>query len=222
MVQLNFNQLWRYQDEFLHGVSLTLLLTLVATVAGLAIGLVCASAAGSRFAALRLFVRSYVEVIRNTPALIQLFLIFFVLPYAGLRLPPVYAAAAALSIYMGAYATEIIRGGLASIPRSQIEAGQCLGLTRWQVFRHVILPPALRNIYPSITSQIVLLLLGTSLASQVSASELFHAAAFVESRTFRSFEVYAVVCAIYFTLVLAFRLAFAGIGRIAFRWPTGR
>lgn len=222
MLQLNFNQLWRYQDEFLHGVSLTLLLTLVATVAGLAIGLVCATAAGSRFAALRLLVRSYVEVIRNTPALIQLFLIFFVLPYAGLRLPPVYAAAAALSIYMGAYATEILRGGLASIPRSQIEAGQCLGLTRWQVFRHVILPPALRNIYPSITSQIVLLLLGTSLASQVSASELFHAAAFVESRTFRSFEVYAVVCAIYFTLVLAFRLAFVGIGRIAFRWPTGR
>ncbi|WP_306030071.1 amino acid ABC transporter permease [Stappia sp. MMSF_3263] len=222
MLQLNFNQLWRYQDEFLHGVSLTLMLTLVATVAGLAIGLVCATAAGSRFAALRLLVRSYVEVIRNTPALIQLFLIFFVLPYAGLRLPPVYAAAAALSIYMGAYATEILRGGLASIPRSQIEAGQCLGLTRWQVFRHVILPPALRNIYPSITSQIVLLLLGTSLASQVSASELFHAAAFVESRTFRSFEVYAVVCAIYFTLVLAFRLAFVGIGRIAFRWPTGR
>lgn len=222
MVQLNFNQLWRYQDEFLHGVSLTLLLTLVATVAGLAIGLVCAAAAGSRFAALRLLVRSYVEVIRNTPALIQLFLIFFVLPYAGLRLPPIYAAATALSIYMGAYATEIIRGGLASIPRSQVEAGQCLGLSRWQVFRHVILPPALRNIYPSITSQIVLLLLGTSLASQVSASELFHAAAFVESRTFRSFEVYAVVCAIYFILVLAFRLAFAGIGRIAFRWPTGR
>lgn len=222
MVQLNFNQLWRYQDEFLHGVSLTLLLTLVATVAGLAIGLAGAAAAGSRFAALRLFVRSYVEVIRNTPALIQLFLIFFVLPYAGLRLPPVYAAVTALSIYMGAYATEIIRGGLASIPRSQIEAGQCLGLTRWQVFRHVILPPALRNIYPSITSQIVLLLLGTSLASQVSAPELFHAAAFVESRTFRSFEVYAVVCAIYFTLVLAFRLAFAGIGRVAFRWPTGR
>lgn len=222
MLQLNFNQLWRYQDEFLHGMSLTLLLTLVATLAGLVIGLAGAAAAGSRFAALRLFVRSYVELIRNTPALIQLFLIFFVLPYAGLRLPPVYAAAAALSIYMGAYASEIIRGGLASIPRSQIEAGQCLGLTRWQVFRHVILPPALRNIYPSITSQIVLLLLGTSLASQVSAPELFHAAAFVESRTFRSFEVYAVVCAIYFTLVLAFRLAFAGIGRIAFRWPTGR
>jgi polar amino acid transport system permease protein len=221
MLQLNFNQLWRYQDEFLHGMSLTLLLTLVATLAGLAIGLAGAAAAGSRFAALRLLVRSYVEAIRNTPALIQLFLIFFVLPHAGLRLPPLYAAAAALSIYMGAYATEIIRGGLASIPRSQVEAGQCLGLTRWQVFRYVILPPALRNIYPSITSQIVLLLLGTSLASQVSAPELFHAAAFVESRTFRSFEVYAVVCAIYFTLVLAFRLGFAGFGRIAFRWPTG-
>ncbi|WP_156421544.1 amino acid ABC transporter permease [Aureimonas sp. AU40] len=222
MNRLNFSQLWRYDDVLLHGVLVTLLLTLIATVAGLAIGALCASAAQSRFASLRLAVRAYVEIIRNTPTLIQIFLIFFVLPFAGLRLPPVYAAATALSIYFGAHATEILRSGLASIPRSQLEAGQCLGMTRWEVFRHVILPPALRNVFPSLTSQIVLLFLGTSLASQVSAEELFHAAGFVESRTYRSFEVYAVVCAIYLALVLLMKGAFFAVERLAFRWPTGR
>jgi len=219
---LNFNQLWRYQDQFLHGIQMTLTLTLIATIAGMAIGLVGATASNSRLAPLRLCIRTYVELIRNTPALIQIFLIFFVLPYAGLRLPPFEAASVALSLYMGAYAVEIFRSGLASIPRSQIEAGQCLGLTPFQVFRHVILPPALRNVYPSLASQIILILLGSSLASQVSAEELFHTAAFVESRTYRSFEVYAVVCVIYFVMVLALRLTFAGVERIAFRWPTRR
>lgn len=222
MIDLNFSRLWRYDDVFLHGVLVTLLLTLIATVAGLAIGTACASAAGSRFRPLRLAVRTYVEIIRNTPTLIQIFLIFFVLPFAGLRLPPVYAAATALSIYFGAFATEILRSGIASIPRSQIEAGQCLGLTRWEVFRHVVMPPALRNVFPSLASQIVLLFLGTSLASQVSAEELFHAAGFVESRTYRSFEVYAVVCAIYLALVLVMKALFLAVERFAFRWPVGR
>ncbi|MAM11356.1 MAG: ABC transporter permease [Rhizobiaceae bacterium] len=222
MPNLNFRQLWRYEDDFIHGVQVTLLLTLVAVAAGLIIGLVCAVLSSNRHTAVRLVVRSYVEAIRNTPVLIQLFLIFFVLPYAGLKFPPFYAASIALSLNMGAYSTEIIRGGLASIPKSQREAGQCLGLTGWQVFYHVILPPALRNIYPSLTSQIVLLFLGTSVASQVSAPELFHVASFVDSRTYRSFETYLVMCGIYFALVIVFRIIFAVIGRLAFRWPNGR
>ena len=86
----------------------------------------------------------------------------------------------------------------------------------------IVLLPALRNVYPSITSQFVLLLLGSSLASQVSAEELFHAAGFVESRSFRSFEVYAVVCAMYLAMVVAFKLLFAAAGRLAFRWPVRR
>lgn len=221
-MNLNFNPLWRYQDEFLHGIQMTLTLTLIAALAGMLIGLLGAVMFNSRYKALRLAVFSYVELIRNTPALIQIFLIFFVLPYTGLRLPPFEAAAVALSIYMGAYSVEIFRSGFNSIPNSQIEAGQCLGLTPFQVFRYVILPPALRNVYPSLASQIILIMLGSALASQVSAEELFHAAAFVESRTYRSFEVYAVVCVIYFVMVLALRVIFAGIERIAFRWPVQR
>jgi polar amino acid transport system permease protein len=219
---MNFQQLWRYQDQLVEGTLITLALTLIAACAGLAIGVIGAALLRGGSRPVRLAIRSYIEIIRNTPSLIQIFLIFFVLPSFGLKLPAFEAAAVALSLYFGAYAIEIVRAGLESIPSSQIEAGQCLGLTRWQVFRHVVLPPALRNVYPAFTSQFTLLLLGTSLASQVAAGELFHAGSFIESRTYRSFEVYAVICAIYFAMVMAFKAAFAVIGVLAFRWPVRR
>nr|WP_246388674.1 amino acid ABC transporter permease [Microvirga mediterraneensis] len=221
-MSLNFQQLWRYQDRFAEGVVLTITLTGISAVAGTLIGLLGAMLIRSGPRPVRWLIRSYIEIIRNTPSLIQIFLIFFVLPAFGIKLPPFEAASVALSIYFGAYAIEIIRSGLDTIPRSQIEAGACLGLSRWEVFRHIVLAPALRNIYPAFTSQFVLLLLGTSIASQISAEELFHTASFIESRTYRSFEVYAVVCAIYFALVIAFKVAFAIVGRLAFRWPTRR
>jgi polar amino acid transport system permease protein len=221
-MNLNFQQLWRYQDRFVEGIILTVTLTSIAAVAGTLIGLFGAVLLRNGPRPVQWFIRAYIEVIRNTPALIQIFLIFFVLPAFGLMLPPFEAASVALSIYFGAYAIEIIRSGLDTIPRSQIEAGACLGLSRCEVFRHIVLAPALRNIYPAFTSQFVLLLLGTSIASQISAEELFHTATFVESRTYRSFEVYAVVCAIYFSLVMIFKGVFAIAGRLAFRWPVRR
>lgn len=219
---MNFQQLWRYQDQFVEGALITLALTVVSALAGLLIGVAGAVLMRGGPRPVRLAIRAYIEIFRNTPSLIQIFLIFFVLPSFGLKLPAFEAAAVALSLYFGAYAIEIVRAGLDSIPKSQLEAGQCLGLTRWQVFRHIVLPPALRNVYPAFTSQFVLLLLGTSLASQVAAGELFHAASFIESRTYRSFEVYAVVCAVYFAMVIAFKALFAVIGVAAFRWPVRR
>jgi polar amino acid transport system permease protein len=219
---MNFLPLWRYFDHFAEGVVVTLELTIVAAIAGLVIGVAGAVALRGRVKPLALLVRAYIEIFRNTPSLIQIFLIFFVLPTFGLKLPAFEAAAVALSLYFGAYSVEIVRAGLDSVPKSQIEAGHCLGLTGWQVFRHVVLPPALRNAYPAVTSQFVLLLLGTSLASQVAAGELFHVAGFVESRTYRSFEVYAVICALYFAMAMGFKLLFTAFGLLAFRWPRRR
>lgn len=219
---MNFLPLWRYQNQLIDGAIVTLELTVIAACAGLVIGIAGAVALRGRVATLRWLVRSYIELFRNTPSLIQIFIVFFVLPNVGLKLPAFEAAACALSLYFGAYSVEIIRSGLDSIPTSQVEAAQCLGLTRWQVFRHIVLPPALRNAYPAMTSQFVLLLLGTSLASQVAADELFHVAGFIESRTYRSFEVYAVICAIYFAMVISFKLVFAAVGALAFRWPRRR
>jgi len=222
MGNLNFRPLWRYQDAIIEGIITTLWLTLIATLAGLIIGTICAVVLRRGPKPIRYLIYTYIEVIRNTPPLIQIFIVFFVFPGFGVRLDPFPAASIALSLYFGAYASEIIRSGLDSIPRSQVEAGHCLGLSSLQVFVHVVLGPALRNIYPSITSQIVLVLLGTSIASQISTEELFHTAGFIDSRTFRSFEVYALIALIYVLLVTAFRLLFALIGRVAFRWPTRR
>lgn len=222
MIELNFQQIWRYSHLLYEGALLTLALTFISTAAGLVIGVVGAVIARNGPRPLRWLVRGYVEVIRNTPMLIQLFLIFFVLPSAGLRLPPNEAAAVSLSLYFGAYAVEIVRAGLDSIPRSQIEAGECLGLTRGQIFRYLILAPAFRNIYPAFTAQIVLMLLATSLASQVSAEELFHTGGLIDSRTFRSFETYIVICAIYFAMFMLLKAIFTVVERFAFPWPVRR
>ncbi len=222
MATLNFRPLWRYEDAFIEGLITTVKLALQSGALGLLLGLVCAILLGRKNRAVRLIIRSYIELIRNTPPVLQIFIIFFVMPQIGLKLPPYQASIVALTLYFGAFVTEIIRSGLNAIPRAQIEAGHCLGLTPMQVFTHIVLLPALRMIYPSLTSQFILLLLGTSIASFISTEELFHTAGFVDSRTFRSFEVYALISAIYVSLVITFRLIFFALGKIAFRWPVAR
>lgn len=222
MATLNFRPLWRYEDAFIEGLITTVKLALQSGALGLMLGLVCAILLGRNNRAIRLIIRSYIELIRNTSPVLQIFIIFFVMPQTGLKLPPYQASIVALTLYFGAFVAEIIRSGLNAVPRAQIEAGHCLGLTRLQVFMHVVLLPALRTIYPSLTSQFILLLLGTSIASFISTEELFHTAGFVDSRTFRSFEVYALISAIYVALVIAFRLVFFALGKLAFRWPVAR
>ncbi|MFK4826004.1 amino acid ABC transporter permease [Paenochrobactrum sp. BZR 588] len=222
MSAMNFRPIWRYWDALISGVYTTLTLALISAAIGIIIGIYGAYLIRGGSRPVRAFLQSYIEVIRNTPILIQIFIIFFGLPVLGIKLDPMIAASVALSLYFGAYSIEIIRSGIDSIPASQTEAGMCIGLTHLQVMRYVILPPALRNIYPSITSQFILLLLGTSIASQISVDELFHVAGIVDSRTYRSFEVYALICTIYLALSLSFKLLFAVLGHLMFRWPVRR
>ena len=151
----------------------------------------------SRARPLRWLVMAFVELIRNTPFLVQIYFIFFALPLAGVRLDPTPTAIIALGINGGAYAIEIIRGGVQSIGKGQIEAGLALALSRMQVFRLIVLKPALRAIYPSLVSQFILLTLTTSIASAISAYELTSVAQRIESDSFRSFEVYGVVTLLY-------------------------
>ncbi len=221
-MNLRFGQLERYQNQFIDGLIGTLQLTALCVSAGILIGLLLSFLYRNKHPLLQKLIYAYVEFFRNTPSLIQLFVVFFLLPDLGVSFSPFVAATIALSLYFGAYTTEIFRSGLDSIPKAQIEAGECLGLTTFQIYRNIVILPALRNIYQSLTAQVIILLLGTSLASQVSADELFHAATFVESRSYLSFEVYAVLCLIYFSLVLACKLIMYLVGKLAFRWPTGR
>ena len=213
-----FRDVFAAWEFLLDGLVLTLELSLVTMVVGLLIGLAGAAGRvyGPRWIATPIAV--YVEAIRNTPLIVQLFLIFFGLPSAGLKFDADTAALVALSVNLGAYTIEIVRAGLEAIPKSQIEAGQSLGLSPVQIFRYVIVFPALSLMYPALASQFVLLMLATSVVSQISAQDLFHAASIVQSRTFRDFEVYTVVAGFYLALALAFRLLFAGLYRLAFRW----
>ncbi|MGB3501617.1 MAG: amino acid ABC transporter permease [Mesorhizobium sp.] len=220
--EFQFAVLAPYIDDIVDGALLTIRLSAIATVLGLAIAILCALV---RTAAPRAFhwpVIAYVELIRNTPFLVQIFFIFFGLPALGLRLSPNGAALLALTVNLGAYATEIIRAGILSIDRGQIEAGTALGLNRLQVFAYVVLRPALRTVFPALSSQFILLMLASSVVSAVSAHDLTSAANQIGSETFRSFEIYIVVTAVYLALALAFAAVFGAISRTLFSYPTSR
>jgi polar amino acid transport system permease protein len=213
----HFRDVFAAQDALLSGLALTLQLTATTILAGFVIGLGVAAAAvyGPRWA--RATAHAYVEIIRNTPLLVQLFVVFFGLPSIGIKLDIIQVATIGLAINLGAYASEIIRAGIESIPKSQVEAAVALGLTGRQVFRHIILVPALKNVYPSLTSQFILLMLATSVASQIATPELFYAGSIIQSRTYRDFEVYTVIAVAYLALALLLRIVFALCYRLLVR-----
>lgn len=210
--QFDFSFLLQYGDVLLRGIWLTIELTAVSVVVGLAVGVVGAAAKTSSYRVARWIAGAYVELIRNTPFLVQLFLLFFGLSSLGVKLSADQAALLAMVINLGAYSTEIVRAGINAVQRGQIEAAESLALSRLQIFRHVILVPALEKIYPALTSQFVIIMLGSAVVSQISAEELTWASNFIQSRTFRSFEAYFVVGAIYLALSLGLRQGFRWLG----------
>jgi len=203
-------------DQLFAGLATTLWLSAAAIALGFLVGLAGALASRSRAKALRGAALAYVEAIRNTPLLAQLFFIYFGLPAIGLRLDALPAALLTLVINLGAYSTEIVRAGIAAVPHGQLDAGAALGLTRWQVMRLIVLKPALKIVFPALASQFTLLMLATSILSQIGVEELFHMASILDTTTYRSFEVYAVTCGFYLAAALAFRLSFAGVHRLLF------
>jgi polar amino acid transport system permease protein len=214
-----FRDVFAARDALQDGLVLTLQLTATTITFGFAIGLGVAAASVYGGPRLRRIAQMYVEVIRNTPLLVQLFVMFFGLPSLGVKLDVIPVATIALAVNLGAYAAEIIRAGLESVPKSQVEAGLSLGMTRGEVFRHIVLMPALRNVYPSLTSQFVLLMLATSVVSQIAAPELFYAGSIIQSRTYRDFEVYVVIAVMYLAVSLLLRGVFAICHRLLFRRP---
>jgi len=189
----------------LRGVAWTVGLTAIATVLGLIVGTLCAWARSSGGPWLRAVVGTYVELIRNTPFIVQLFFIFFGLPAAGFKLSAEMASVIAMTLNLGAYATEIIRAGIEATPRGQIEAAVSLALDRVQVFFRVVLPPALKKVWPSMVSQIVIVMLGSAVCGQISTEELSYAANLIQSRNFRAFESFIVATLIYLALSLMLR-----------------
>ena len=205
--QFDFTFIPDYAGMLAQGVAYTVGLTVVGGTLGILIGI---GGAISRLWDVRPFgelYRYYVELFRNTPFLVQLFLIFFGLPSLGIKLEAWQAAILAMVLNLGAYSTEIIRAGLQATPRGQLEAADSLAFTRWQIFLHVMLRPALRKVWPALSSQVVITMLGSSVCSQISTEELTFVANFIQSRNFRAFETYFLTTGMYFALALLIRQA---------------
>ena len=220
--QFNFAPVFSNFDQLIYGALITIQLTAGAIVIGTLIAIPCAAIKTAGPRPLIWLVNLYIEVIRNTPFLVQIFYIYFALPALGVRFDPNTAALVALSVNVGAYATEIVRAGIEAIGRGQIEAGRALGLKGHQIFRYIILKPAIRTIYPALTSQFIYLMLTSSVVSAISATDLAAAGNNIQSATFAAFEVYLVITAMYFVLSLGFSGLFSLIERVAFRYPLAR
>ena len=213
---LEFGELAQYAGMFARGAALTLTLTAAATVLGVTLGVGGAAARESNSRALRRIVAAYVEAIRNTPFIIQLFFVFFGLPALGLRLDEYSASIIAMTLNLGAYATEIVRAGVAAVPRGHVEAAASLAMTPSQIYRHVVLPQALAKVFPALVSQIVIVMLGSAVVSQISVPDLTYAASYIQSRNFRSFETYLIITASYLGLAIALRAVLKAAGRRLF------
>ncbi|MGP4051952.1 amino acid ABC transporter permease [Streptomyces sp. 2A115] len=214
---------WNYalQDwpTYVSAAWLTLKLSLAAFALAFALGLLGALARRSRYVVLRAPAAVYVEVIRNTPVLLQMFVAYFALPSAGLRLSPVQAGVLALGVNVGAYLTEIFRAGIQAVPSGQREAARVLALSPPRTFVHVVLPQALRHVYPAVVNQLVQIILGSSLLSAISVPELTGEAMVINSRTLLTVQVFGIAAVLYLLLTNLVVVVAGVVGRVAFKPP---
>ncbi|CAG9220741.1 amino acid ABC transporter, permease protein [Paraburkholderia sabiae] len=218
----DFSSFDMYAGMLVRGVGVTLGLTAVSTVLGGLVGIAGAVVAASGPKWARWLTASYVEVIRNTPFLVQLFFVFFGLPSLGIHIDEIQAAILAMTVNLGAYAIEIVRAGIDSIPRGQVQAAQALGLQGRQVFRHVVLPQAIANVFPALLSQVLIVMLGSAVVSQISVPDLTYAANYIQSRNFRSFEAYVIITATYLVLSIVLRQVLNRLGKGLFAGRAAR
>ena len=189
-----------YPLLLLQGLELTLAVSLSALLVSVVIGTLLGLVRFFRLPLLAPLGNAYVDVVRGIPLIVLLSVVYYGLPTLGLTLPSFPAAVLALGLYSSAYTSEIVRGGLSSVPLGQIEAGRSLGLSRNQAVRHVVLPQAWRVALPSLGNEFISLILGSSLASAVTLQELFSQGRYITNATYRQFEVYAVLAVMYFLL----------------------
>ncbi len=204
-IDLDFLAILSQWPLLLKGVAWTLALTTISATIGVVVGVACAWSRASGPTWLKWVVGTYVELIRNTPFIVQLFFIYFGLPATGVKLSAETASVIAMVVNLGAYATEIIRAGIEATPKGQIEAAMSLALNRMQTFTRVVLPPALKKVWPALVSQIIIVMLGSAVCGQISTEELSYAANLIQSRNFRAFEAFIIATLIYLALSMAVR-----------------
>lgn len=212
-VELDFGAVLAQWPLLATGVVWTIGLTAISAIIGVAVGIVFAWVRSHGALWLKWVVGTYVELIRNTPFIVQLFFIFFGLPSLGLRLDPAVAAILAMTINLSAYGTEIVAAGLDAVPNGQREAGRALGLRPALVFVKIVLPQALKVIFPALQSQVIIMMLESAAVSQISVRELTYEADMLQARSFRAFETYFVVTMVYLALSIGLRRILGLSGR---------
>ncbi|MFO7881665.1 MAG: amino acid ABC transporter permease [Kosmotogaceae bacterium] len=200
------------------GLGVTLQMTLLAVIMGFVIGIFLALIRVYGPKPFSIIVMVFIEIIRGTPLLVQLFILYFGIPPYGINLTPFTAAIIGFTINSAAYQAEYLRGSIQSIENNQMTAARSIGMTRLQSIKNIILPQALRKVIPSWTNEFIYLLKYTSLAYIVGAPELMTQAKFIASRNFQFFNVYLIVAVMYLAVVLLFTWFFGKIEK-RFRIP---
>jgi polar amino acid transport system permease protein len=191
---------WPYMPGFLHAAWTVLVITVLVILVSWICGLAAALARSSRIVPLQAVARFYIWFIRGTPALIQVFIVYFGLPQLGLRMSPFVAGVLALGINSGAYVAEIVRSGLLAIPKGQTESAIALGMSRFDALRRIVLPQVFRIIMPPITNEAISTLKNTSLLSTITVVELTLYSQIIIAATFRPFDFYIAVALVYLAL----------------------
>ena len=189
-----------YGPLLLLGFWMTIKIVVAAIILGMPFGLVLALGRRSRLLIIRLLATSFIEVFRNTPFIIQVFMFFYVLPFYGLHLPAEYVGVVALAAFGSAYFAEVIRGGIEAVPKGQLESARATGMSDWQAMRYVVLPQTLPIILPAMTNQTLSLVKESAILSTITVGELTMAAITVQGETFRPFEAFIMVALLYWAL----------------------
>jgi polar amino acid transport system permease protein len=217
---LYFNDLLPYTSVLLKGLWISLYVTLLTMFVGGALGIILYRGKTGNVKVLRYLSSGYIELFRNTPLLVQLYLVYFGLPQYGINFNATWSGLIALSLNNAAYTAEIYRAGFESVPQGLREAGSALGMQPRQIFRHVLFLPAIRNVFPALTNQLILLFLASSILSIIALPELMDVVMAISSETFRTVEVLAVGGLLYFgvsaLLAISSRLAEARL----FKWAV--
>lgn len=225
-MDLRFFEIYRNSEYLMllaEGAALSAALTVLSGLLGFALALGLSVARHARVPVLGLLAAAYTEIIRNTPLIVQLFFVAFGLPVLfGYQWPFWAHAILALTLNFSAYFAEILRAGYAGVDRGHVEAARALGLRPPVIFARIVLPQAAAKMFPSISAQFVFLFLTTGVISEIGVEDLTHAGVFIDSRSFRSFEVFITLTVIYIAMSLLFKTALTLIQSHLFRWQHAR
>lgn len=213
-----YGDIFPYLPLMLKALWVSIYITVASFAMGSVLGIFVYLGKSSRWVLLRTASSAFIEVFRNTPLLVQLYLIYFGLPQFGIGLGPIWTALLGMTLNNAAYTSEIFRAGIESVPDGLREAASALGLRFSQTFRFIVLKPATRNVLPALTNQFIVLFLFSSVASIISVQELTSIAQDLNQRTLRTLEVFSIVAGLYYVTssVIAWGSRFAE--KVLFRW----